>query len=104
MGQIIYREYIVFRGSNISCSLAFMRCGSGTESGCAMHSHHFVVVVVVVTLDTYQQLPKFPSAGNRDEGQLRKIELGLYEVVVGTVFRPLFSCIVQPKALLFLFF
>ena len=22
MGQIIYREYIVFRGSNISCSLA----------------------------------------------------------------------------------
>ena len=23
MGQIIYREYIVFRGSNISCSLAF---------------------------------------------------------------------------------
>ena len=22
MGQIIYRQYIVFRGSNISCSLA----------------------------------------------------------------------------------
>ena len=25
MGQIIYREYIVFRGSNISCSLACLR-------------------------------------------------------------------------------
>ena len=25
MGQIIYREYIVFRGSNISCSLARVR-------------------------------------------------------------------------------
>ena len=31
VGQIIYREYIVFRGSNISCSLA---CGSaGVSSG-----------------------------------------------------------------------
>ena len=24
MGQIVYREYIVFRGPNISCSLAFI--------------------------------------------------------------------------------
>ena len=51
-------------------------------------------------LDPYQQLPKCPKAGNRDEGQLRKIELKLYEVVIGTVFRSLFYGIVQPKALL----
>ena len=25
MGQIIYREYVVFRGSNISCSLASLK-------------------------------------------------------------------------------
>ena len=51
-------------------------------------------------LDSYQQLPKFPRASNRDEGQLRKTEFKLYEVVIGTVFRPLLYGIVQPKALL----
>ena len=44
-------------------------------------------------LDSYQQLPNFPKAGNLDEGQLRKTELKLYAVVIGTVFRSL-----QPKA------
>ena len=49
----------------------------------------------------YQQLPcpKFQRAGNCDEGQLQN-ELKLYDVVIGTMFRPLFYGIVQPKALL----
>ena len=51
-------------------------------------------------LDSNQQLPKFPRTGNRSEGQLRKTELKLYEVVMGTVFRSLFYGIVRPKALL----
>ena len=34
MGQIIYREYIVFRGSNISCSLASGEQGKMGETGC----------------------------------------------------------------------
>ena len=57
-------------------------------------------VVVAVTLGSYQQPPKFPRAGIHDEGQLRKTELKLYEVVIGTMFRPLFYGIVQPKVLL----
>ena len=44
-------------------------------------------VVVVVTLDSYQQLLKFSRAGNCDEEQLRKTELKLHAVAIGTVFR-----------------
>ena len=44
--------------------------------------------------------PSFQDASNSDEGQLRKTELKLYEVVVDIMFRPLFHGIVQPKALL----
>ena len=36
VGQIIYREYIVFRGSNISCSLA----SSGTVFKLANYAQH----------------------------------------------------------------
>ena len=43
---------------------------STAESGCGLHSRLFCVCVV--TLDSYQQRPKFPRAGNCDEGQLRK--------------------------------
>ena len=60
----------------------------------------FPPIFLLNFLDSCQQLPKFLRAGNRDEGQLRKIELELYEVVIDTVFRPLFYGIVQPKALL----
>ena len=44
----------------------------------------------------------FQDAGNRDEGQLQKTELKLSEVVIGTMFRPLYYAygIVQPNTLL----
>ena len=42
----------------------------------------------------------FQDAGHRDEGQLRKTEVELYEAVIGIMLRPLFYGTVQPKALL----
>ena len=60
----------------------------------------FPPILILKCLDSHQQLPKFPRTGNRDEGQLRKSELKLFEVVAGTVFRHLFYGIVLPKALL----
>ena len=45
----------------------------------------------------------FKDASNHDEGQLRQTELKvqfLYEIVIGTVFRPLFYGIVHLKAML----
>ena len=56
----------------------------------------FLPIFLFQFLDFFQQLPKFPRAGNHGEGQLRKIELELYEIVIGTVFRSLFYGIVQP--------
>ena len=68
------------------------------ESGCDLQSRHFVCVWLFWTLiNSYQN---FQDASNHDEGWLRKNELKLYEDVIGTVFRPLFNGIVQPKALL----
>ena len=113
------REHIKYE-----CLISFMRRGSGTACGgvadffprttdratCAAATRHLQRKVGVVCLfchfflfnflDSYQEVPKFPRAGNRDEGQLRKTEFKLYEVVIGTVFRPLLYGIVQPKALL----
>ena len=67
------------------------RKASVAESGRGLPSRQFFIYLFLIKfLDSYQQLPKFPGAGNRQEGQLRKIELKLYEVVIGTVFRPLF--------------
>ena len=103
------------------CLIPLMRCGSGTACGgvAAFFPHYgvsraaaerpplqkvawsaFLPIFLFQFLDSYQQLPKFPRASNCNEGQLRKTELMLYEVVIGTVFRPFFYGIVQSKALL----
>ena len=51
MGQIIYREYIVFRGSNISCSLAcafvFIHALIGARWSSAKHRRHIIEVASV---------------------------------------------------------
>ena len=64
------------------------------ESGRGLQSRFFFFKF---TINSYRS---FRDVGNRDEGQLRKTELKLYEVVIGTVFRPLFHGIVQTKVLL----
>ena len=105
------------------CLIPFMRCSSTTargsvaeffsapwsnschccrafavESGRGLHSCQFLLLLLHWTLiNSYRS---FQDAGSYDELQLRKTELKLYEVVIGTVFRPLFYSIVQPKTLL----
>ena len=54
VGQIIYREYIVFRGSNISCSLARVWCIPEPEKGGSKTSR------IAVSLDLVSPLrPKY---------------------------------------------
>ena len=106
------------------CLIPFMQCASGTacgsavdffsapwsdscccrktsavESGYGLYSHHFCCCCWLrwTLINSYRS---FQEAGNRNEGQLQKTQLRLYEVVIGAVFRPLFCGTVQPKALL----
>ena len=98
--SVVVERYVVVLQIFSTSWSNLCRChkASTAENGLGLHSHFFVLFV---TLDSYQQLTKFPRCRQPWWWTItKKLKLKLYEVVIGIVFRPLFYGIVQPKALL----